>query len=66
MDVTEQSFKQRNIIVFINCNLFSTRFASTSQNSPIHLWDAYSGCLRATYQPINQYVIQFAFLVVID
>ncbi|KAL0281532.1 UNVERIFIED_CONTAM: hypothetical protein PYX00_002490 [Menopon gallinae] len=30
-------------------------FASTSQNSPIHLWDAYTGCLRATYQPINQY-----------
>ncbi|KAK6633411.1 hypothetical protein RUM44_004013 [Polyplax serrata] len=30
-------------------------FASASQESPIHLWDAYTGNLRATYQPINQF-----------
>lgn len=28
--------------------------ASTSQDSPIHLWDAYTGFIRATYQPVNQ------------
>jgi len=28
-------------------------FASSSRDSPIHLWDAYSGDLRASYVPFN-------------
>ena len=30
------------------------RFLSTSQGSPIHLWDAFTGQLRATYRAYNQ------------
>lgn len=29
-------------------------FLSTSRESPVHLWDAFTGELRATYQPYNQ------------
>lgn len=29
-------------------------FLSTSKESPVHLWDAYTGELRATYRPYNQ------------
>ncbi|XP_072766715.1 telomerase Cajal body protein 1 [Anoplolepis gracilipes] len=29
-------------------------FLSTSKESPVHLWDAFTGQLRATYQPYNQ------------
>lgn len=36
-------------------NVFFSSFATTSCGSPIHLWDAYDGSLRATYQPINQF-----------
>uniref|UniRef100_A0A5K3EFA9 WD repeat-containing protein 79 n=1 Tax=Mesocestoides corti TaxID=53468 RepID=A0A5K3EFA9_MESCO len=28
-------------------------FASTSRRTPIHLWDAFNGTLRATYRPFN-------------
>ena len=31
-------------------------FLSTSQESPIHLWDAFTGGLRATYRAYNQLV----------
>lgn len=31
-------------------------FLSTSRESPLHLWDAFTGELRATYRPYNQYV----------
>lgn len=30
-------------------------FASSSRDHPVHLWDAYSGRLRATYQNYDQY-----------
>ncbi|EFN73982.1 WD repeat-containing protein 79 [Camponotus floridanus] len=29
-------------------------FLSASRESPVHLWDAFTGQLRATYQPYNQ------------
>lgn len=32
-------------------------FLSTSQESPVHMWDAYSGKLRATYSAYNQLVL---------
>lgn len=32
-------------------------FLSTSRESPIHLWDAFNGELRATYRAYNQLVI---------
>jgi len=32
-------------------------FLSTSKESPIHLWDAFTGELRATYRAYNQLVI---------
>lgn len=32
-------------------------FLSTSKESPIHLWDAFNGELRATYRAYNQLVI---------
>lgn len=31
-------------------------FLSTSQGSPVHLWDAFTGQLRATYRAYNQLV----------
>lgn len=31
-------------------------FLSTSRESPLHLWDAFTGELRATYRPYNQLV----------
>ena len=37
-------------------------FLSTSQGSPIHLWDSYTGQLRATYRAYNQLVIFFCLL----
>lgn len=36
-------------------------FLSTSQGSPIHLWDAFTGQLRATYRAYNQLVILFIY-----
>lgn len=32
-------------------------FLTASQESPIHLWDAFTGMLRATYRPYNQLVL---------
>lgn len=32
-------------------------FLSTSQGSPVHLWDAFTGELRATYRAYNQLVM---------
>jgi len=34
-------------------------FLSASRESPVHLWDAFTGQLRATYQPYNQLVISY-------
>ena len=31
-------------------------FLSTSRDSPLHLWDAFTGELRATYRAYNQFV----------
>jgi WD40 repeat protein len=36
-------------------------FLSTSQGSPIHLWDAFTGQLRATYRAYNQLVYKHLF-----
>lgn len=37
-------------------------FLSTSRESPVHLWDAFTGELRATYQPYNQLVSILTFI----
>lgn len=38
-------------------------FLSTSRESPIHLWDAFNGELRATYRAYNQLVLKVFILV---
>jgi hypothetical protein len=48
----------------IKCNyeFIFYRILSTSNRSPIHLWNAKDGHLEATYRVYDQYVFSFVFI----
>lgn len=41
------------ISVILSLSPFSSSIASCSRDNPVHIWDAFSGNLRATFRPYN-------------